>query len=121
MKLFVRSIMFCTSGHRPASDAVRHILEQRQIDVPSCGAIQFRDLLNHALRDALIGRTLNQQSRGRLDFLAALQDLDDVAFLHDIDGQEIALMVGHQVLVAIGLRHTIAAEGIQDARQREIA
>ena len=98
---------------------MRHILEQRQLDIPSRRAIQLRDLLDHALRHTLIGRALNQQGRGQFDFLALLQDVDEVGFLHGVSRQEVALMVGHQGRVAIGLRHAIAAEGIQHAPQRD--
>jgi len=44
---------------RPACQAVWHILEQRQFDVSSRRAIQFCNLLDHALGHTLIGRTLD--------------------------------------------------------------
>ena len=118
MKVFVRSIMFFTSD--PVQPAMPCGISWNNASSTSPPAARYscRDLLDHPLRDTLIGRALNQQSRGQLDFLTALQDMDDVAFLHGVDGQEVALMVGHQVLIAIGLRHAIAAEGIQDAPAR---
>src|SRR5215470_16837879 len=78
---------------RPPRNTVWHILEQRQLHIPSHRAVELRDLLDHALWDTLIGRALNQQSRGQLDFLAALQDMDEVAFLGFDHG------VGHSLLV----------------------
>src|SRR5262245_10095426 len=43
----------------PACQAMRHIREQRQLDIPSRRAVQLCDLLDHALWYTLIGRALN--------------------------------------------------------------